>query len=318
MDPVSHCLLGRTLGCLDGGRLGPGATAAFVVGSIAPDADGVLAWWGWDFYLRVHEVGTHTLVAAPVVGAVVAAGLTLVVRRARFLGLFVGATLGVAIGHIGFDLVSGSDIRTLAPFSATRVGWHLLTMADLLGVATVIAGTALAWWRRRLGASLTLALLASLLGVKAVSQQRGATIYERALTDRGERPQHQGRSEAVSGSLFEWSFFDRHGRDMRVWRVDARQGTADIRFTYDVPVESLLIGRTRHLPVVRNFLPLSDLPFPRVTREGDGYTVLWSDLRWCRLGDCDLSFGALFGPGLRPRLQVIQIGGYRQTRPIED
>ena len=141
MDPVSHCLLGRTFSCLDAGRrLGPGATAAFMLGSIAPDVDGVIAGFRWDIYLRFHEIGTHTLALSPLVAAAVAAVLTPMVRHARFGRLWVTAWIGVVIGHIGFDLVSGSDIRTFAPFWNDRVGWHFLAMGDLSAVAIIIVG----------------------------------------------------------------------------------------------------------------------------------------------------------------------------------
>lgn len=67
MDPVSHCLLGRAFSCLDAkGRLGRGAGVAFVLGSIAPDADtvldlsfGVLYGRGLVPTLQLIQIGTY-------------------------------------------------------------------------------------------------------------------------------------------------------------------------------------------------------------------------------------------------------------------
>ena len=65
MDPLSHVIFGRTLIALDRrGRFGPGATAAVALGALAPDIDAIAIWKGWDVYLRVHEIGTHSIVGS--------------------------------------------------------------------------------------------------------------------------------------------------------------------------------------------------------------------------------------------------------------
>ena len=79
MDPVSHVAFGRTLVALDSGRtLGPGAIAACVLGSLTPDIDAVFMPFGWDFYLRIHQGGTHSLI-----GSMASAALTAAVVRLR-------------------------------------------------------------------------------------------------------------------------------------------------------------------------------------------------------------------------------------------
>ena len=77
MDPVSHVAFGRTLMALDSRRtLGPGAIAACVLGSLAPDLDAVFMPIGWDIYLRHHQGGTHSLI-----GSIACAALTAAVVR---------------------------------------------------------------------------------------------------------------------------------------------------------------------------------------------------------------------------------------------
>jgi hypothetical protein len=64
MDPISHVAFGRTLAALDRRlALGPGAVAACVIGSLAPDVDAVLMPYGWDTYLRLHQGGQEQSVA---------------------------------------------------------------------------------------------------------------------------------------------------------------------------------------------------------------------------------------------------------------
>ena len=65
MDPVSHVLFARTLIALDRHRrLGSGAIAACALGALAPDVDVVLIASGWDVYLRVHEIGSHSVLGS--------------------------------------------------------------------------------------------------------------------------------------------------------------------------------------------------------------------------------------------------------------
>ena len=81
MDPVSHALFGRALNCLDSRRrLGRGAAAACVLGSLAPDIDVGLVTRGWDIYLQYHAIGTHTIAAAPLLAAATAALVRVCVR----------------------------------------------------------------------------------------------------------------------------------------------------------------------------------------------------------------------------------------------
>ena len=69
MDPVSHVIFGRTLIALDRrGRFGTGAIAAAALGAVAPDIDASPIWRGWDVYLRVHEIGTHSILGSVAVG----------------------------------------------------------------------------------------------------------------------------------------------------------------------------------------------------------------------------------------------------------
>src|SRR5258705_13863449 len=68
MDPLTHVVVGRAViaALPDEHRLGRGAAAAAVLGALAPDVDAPVALAGWGRYLRVHEIGTHSIAGAAV------------------------------------------------------------------------------------------------------------------------------------------------------------------------------------------------------------------------------------------------------------
>ena len=313
MDPISHALLGRSLNCLDSRRrLGRGAAAAFVLGSLAPDIDIVLVVRGWDIYLQSHALGTHTVAAAPLLAAATAALVRRCVRGSRYPRLFVAALIGVIAGHVLFDLVSGSNMRLLAPLSYRVYAPHLLAMADVTAMAVLLAGTLLSLWRRTAGGVVVVAGLAALLVVKTVSWQVASRTYERAAL----QVAAVARPEAINGSLVRWWYYDRAGDVARAWIVDAWRQQASIAFTRaalsDPDIES-----TRRVPAVQRFFGLAEVPFARVELLNGERRVLWSDLKYCDADRCAMSFGAAMDERGSPQRELIQIGTYLMTRPFE-
>jgi len=313
LDPISHALLGRSLNGLDSRRrLGRGAAAACVLGSLAPDIDIGLVTRGWDVYLQYHAIGTHTIAAAPLLAGATAALVRMCVRGSEYTRLFVAALIGVVAGHLLFDLVSGSDMRLLAPLSFRVFGPHLLTMADVAAIAVLLAGTLVSLWRRTPGAVLVVAGLAALLVVKTVSLQVASRTYERTATP----ADAVARPEAINGSLVRWRYYDRAGAIARAWIVDAWRRQASIAFTRDVSADSD-VEPTRNVPAVRRFFGFAEIPFARVDRLNGERRVLWSDLKYCDTGSCMMSFGAVLDERGTPLCELIQIGGYLRTRLLE-
>jgi hypothetical protein len=140
--------------------------------------------------------------------------------------------------------------------------------------------------------------------------------------------------EAKWASLNTWRVFDRTPKHLRSW--SARSGGAYEMFSWPLGPESTLVSNTRSLSTVRNFLRAHELGFAVTLPQGEGRTlVLWSDIRFCwdpslpearkpelivqsTTGDrqiaCDLWFGGELDADGRPRLQVVKIGGFTQTR----
>jgi len=237
------------------------------------------------------------------------------VRQARMTHLVVSALIGVVIGHLIFDLVSGSEMRLFVPFLQQRIGLHWIAMADGLAVSILVAGTVWSIWHPRRAAVWTLAALMTLIVVKAGSQRFANRAIERlALTRQSEGA---GRAlEAVNRSLVSWKLFARDGQWLRAWRVNAVTGTVTLDFERQAASDAGGLSESTRVPAVATFLGLADLPFMRIERDDTRTLVLWSDLRDCSATRCDLSFGAAVDPKGKPINEVIRIGTFEQIRPL--
>jgi membrane-bound metal-dependent hydrolase YbcI (DUF457 family) len=316
MDPVSHALFGRLMAGFDRRTaLGPGSRAAFVLGAMAPDLDILLVPRGWDVYLHAHQAWTHAPVLSPAVALLVAGVVRVCSRGSALVRVWLAAWIGVVVGHLMFDLASGSDMQLLWPFSTARFGPHLLSMSDAIAVAILVIATVISVRQRRLAAWLTVGALAVLLAVKAASQSAARDVF-RARVANAPDEMAVRHPDAVNGRLFLWTFYDRSGPDVRAWRVDARTRAATLLFSDADSADAGAIAASRRLPVVATFLRLAHLPFPqRVTRDSRTF-ILWSDPRFCDARRCYLSFGAELDAHDLPRDQVIWIGDYEQVRAL--
>ena len=170
MDPLSHVICSRTL--LEIGRQRPlhrGTTAAAMVAALAPDSDAVLMPAGWDIYLRVHEVGTHSLVGGLVTACGVAVLVRLVARSAPWRGVAVAAVIGT-LSHLALDALSGARLQLFWPLQV-RTALPLVAMADPWLVAIFLAaaiGLRLAPQRARLVSVTVLGIAVAFLAFKAM------------------------------------------------------------------------------------------------------------------------------------------------------
>jgi hypothetical protein len=193
------------------GRLGPGAKLAATIGALAPDCDLVIAGAGWDRYLQYHEAGTHTLLASPIVAAVVALCLRVFLRKSHFARLWCAALLGALVGHLGLDLISGADMMLFAPFWNVRLAPHLVAMADVLVIGI---------FRRRFRDQ------------PAASQGSGAAYRGRAdCVNRAPNSRHSGWPSRISAVRVErirtdtgWASRRSEWFDLSLVRLRARRG----------------------------------------------------------------------------------------------
>lgn len=333
MDPVSHAALGRTLAALVTGRPHVRlAGAAAVFGALAPDLDAVVMPFGWDRYLLIHEIGTHTAAGTLACAALVAAAMRAFARDARFRMLLLWAWLGSA-SHVLLDLLSSARIRVWWPFADAQVSLPLVAMADPW-LAGLLAAAALALW---IGRTRPLRIASAVLGIAAVFLAMKALLAVQAV--QGYRA-HVGLSppsryivKARWASLRDWDIFDSDARGVRAWHARAGGGPPTLVMEWPAAADSLAVAASQRLPSVQNFLRAHDITFAvTLPSASGGQLVLWSDLRFCwneagnstrtppivtsgsRRLACGLWVGGELDADGRPIRQIVRIFGFTQTR----
>ena len=300
MDPVSHAALGRTLLGLTDARPRRAVAAASILGALSPDVDAVLMPFGWDRYLRVHELGTHSLAGAVVTGLLTAALLRRL-SRAPWRPLAYTATAS-AVSHTALDLISSARLRLLWPFSDGVFTLPLVAMADpwlaaILIAAAVVVVARPAAARRLAGAGLFAAVM--FLGAKGGLAVRAQRAYD---SNRGPDTVSTRMMEARWASITEWQVVDRTVDRLRVWRTNAVSGRTSQLLSWPVLPPSDLVSASMRLESVRNFHAAHPFGFAATIERPPSLTwVLWSDVRYCwRAGvgstDVDLTVD---GPGGR-------------------
>ena len=341
MDPLSHVSFSRTLiGALTStrrrGHPQRGWVAAAVLGALSPDLDAVLMPFGWDRYLRAHEIATHTLVGTILCAIATAAVVYLFTRPTRYSRLALSAWIGAA-SHVLLDLLSGARLRPLWPLVDTVASVPLVAMADPWLLALSVAG-AMAFWT--LGRSRGYRAGVAVLALTAVFLVAKATLGLSAFSRYRSASERSGEVvlarvvEARWASLNTWHVFDRTASRLRSW-TDGAAGAHEV-LSWPVDAESAPVARSRSLSTVRNFLRAHELGFAVTLPRGEGGTlVLWSDIRFCwdaavpdarrlepvvqsanghRRIACALWFGGELDADGRPRLEVVKVGGLTQTR----
>jgi membrane-bound metal-dependent hydrolase YbcI (DUF457 family) len=335
VDPVSHAAFGYTMVRAVRPPM-PGLAAAACLGALAPDADALSMPFGWDVYLRIHEVGTHALIGVVPVAFLVAIAVR--GRSTRPIRPLFYASLFAVLSHLALDVVSGARIQIGWPFVSGRTDVPLVAMAEpwlivlcVLGAATIAKYTTHA---RRAACVVLIALIFALTlkGVWLVQALNG-------LNGNSDNPAAMETRIVQSrwATLREWNVFGRSA--MRFTHMTLTPGRAP-RLVAEWPIDPdvALAMPSRRLDSVRNLLSMHELAFARVRRVENGATeVLWSDIRYCwqppsdandapergplALGNgrariaCALWVGGTFDGSGRALNQRVQIFGLWQTRP---
>lgn len=334
MDPLSHAALGRSLVALTPTARGRAFALAATLGALSPDIDAVLMPLGWDIYLRVHEIGTHSLVGTSACAVATGSIVHAVAGVGAWRRLVACAWLG-AVSHVLLDVISSARIRVFWPIDDRQVSVPLVAMADPWLAAILIAGTAFLLRtsaRGRRVAGVVLALATAFLLLKAALAGRAFSSYQAAANGDPAGPRIV---EARWAALFEWYIFDRAGGMLRAWRSHALSNRPELVLTWPETPETARVAASRTLPAVRNFLRVHGLVLATVVPQPDGREwILWSDIRYCRAPatdrlepvaanrgvrlSCALWFGGEFDQAGRPRRQIVRVLGFMQTRAVDE
>ena len=330
MDPVTHAVMARMAASVNPGPISRATAMVAVIGGLAPDVDAVFMPAGWDIYLRVHEVGTHSLAGAAMLAALLAAAGR-AFTAVPFRGLFLVALAAVG-SHLLLDVVSGASIRLAWPFAPWRSSAGLIAMADpwlAIPVASSLLLVLVTRLRIDAVAPYVFGFAVLLLAGKAFSRQAAVGHYQR-VAGPSAAAQHV---QAQWGSLSRWWVYERTSDRVRAWTVDTTQGTAVKTLDMPAAPSQPLTGGEGQLGPVQNAIALNDLPVRVTTSGGGGTTVFWSDLRFCFAPDaakgpapgshvrpssdpiaCGVWFGGELDPEGRVVRQFVTIGDYLQLR----
>jgi membrane-bound metal-dependent hydrolase YbcI (DUF457 family) len=324
MDPVSHATFGVTLVEALGVRtarettIARGATMAAILGALSPDTDALVMPFGWDRYLRIHEIGTHTIIGAIGCGLLTAGLVWLFIRR-RYWVLALCASV-TALSHVLLDLLSSARLKPGWPVVDTVVSFPVVAMADPWLLALCIVGALAVRFTRDppRGAAVALGLIAAFVVAKGTLGLVALRTYD-AATRRLGVPVVARVVEAEWAAPTTWRVSDATSAHLRVWRTSLTEAPR-LELAWPRAPEPEVVTRSRSFSTVRNFLASHELTFFTVTGSTPA-TVLWSDIRFCWKPDapdapiaCGLWFGGEIGSDGQLLREIVRIGTFTQSR----
>lgn len=241
MDPVTHILLGASLGYAAlGRRLGRNAAAAGGLAAFVPDAD-IFIQSARDPLLAIemHRGFTHALVFAPV-GAALVAGLWLVRpvwrERERWLALWVCCLIGY-VSHTLLDAATSYGTQLLWPFSRARAGWDLISIIDPVFTLALGIGLAFALRRRQLRPALVgLGCAGAYLALGAVQHERALAAQSGLAAARGHTLERREMMPTMANHLV-WRGLYAHGGRIYSDRIRVGWfGGATVREGWSLPL----------------------------------------------------------------------------------
>lgn len=188
MDPITHVLLGASLGyAAFGKKLGRAAATCAGLAAFVPDAD-VFIRSATDPLLAIeyHRGFTHSLFFAPL-GAAIVAGVWILRQRWRPHALTIWLCCLVAyMSHCLLDAATSYGTQLLWPFSNARAGWDLISIIDPIFTLALLLGlvVALGWKKIRI-ATAALMIAAVYLVLGGVQHSRAAAAQKQLAARRG-------------------------------------------------------------------------------------------------------------------------------------
>jgi inner membrane protein len=223
MDPLTHILLGASVGYVAfGRRLGRTAALAGGLAAFAPDAD-IFIRSATDPLVAIehHRGFTHALAFAPIGAAVVAAlWLTRPAWRdgARWWPLWRCCTLAY-LTHPLLDAATTYGTQLLWPFSSHRAGWDVIAIIDPLFTLALLVGLVVALVRRRArGAVTALTVAAAYIALGSVQHSRALAAQRQLGASRGHVIERAAAMPTLANNLV-WRTLYEHGGQVHSDRI---------------------------------------------------------------------------------------------------
>jgi inner membrane protein len=272
MDNVTHTLTGLALARAGASRSGRGATLMLVLASNLPDVDLVTAAFGNTSYLAHHRGLTHSVLGAPILAALAAGLLRLLVEGSRFLPLLLCGLLGVAT-HVFMDLWTTYGTRILEPFSHLFFTLDLVFIIDPL-ILVLLVLALLPAKETRARARVALVAIAAYVAARGI-------LHARALEILREEARGATRIEAIPSPIdpFAWKALADCGSVYRVGSVSLLRRSTVLE-TRAKAQETRAVVAAEKAPSAAVFLRFSPFPWLEVEQQDDLTRVLWTDLRF--------------------------------------
>jgi len=187
MDPVSHVLLGASLGYVAFGKtLGRTAAVAGGLAAFVPDAD-VFIRSANDPLLAIefHRHFTHALLFAPVGAALVS--LVWVARkrwRPHALALWLCGLLAY-VSHCLLDAATSYGTQLFWPFTNHRAGWDYISIIDPIFTLTLLVALVMALRLQRQAITTAgLAVVSVYVGLGAIQHARAVSVQQQLARQR--------------------------------------------------------------------------------------------------------------------------------------
>jgi len=148
MEPVTHTLASIALGRSGLNKVTRMATPMLVVSGLIADVDWVTRMGGASAFLQWHRTATHSLLGTAALAAGVAASFWFIGRKfgrknPNLAVQLITAIFICAIGaaaHLLLDLLNGSGVKLLWPFSAKWYAWDAAESVDAWIIFFLLAG----------------------------------------------------------------------------------------------------------------------------------------------------------------------------------
>jgi inner membrane protein len=246
-----------------------------LLGSQAPDFDGLFRLKGCAAYIRNHRGFSHSFPMIFVWTALIALILTLTHEGASLLPLWMWTLVAVAV-HVLIDCFNSYGTQALRPLSHRWIAWDVLNIIDPFILIAHLAGFLL-WWLTPIRPGGLFAGIYFLIILYVAWRWWTHRTLVQKIAKKIDRVKRISVIPTIRPAL--WKLVVEEDGLFRFGEVHWRK----IRWKDEIPdtdrEHPATVASLKH-PDIASFLYFSDYGHVQVQPFGDGYKVRWADVRY--------------------------------------